>query len=35
VLAGAGFNLVLNTPVLLLFAVPILRERRHRRAASA
>lgn len=35
VLAGAGFNLVLNTPFLLLFAVPILRERRHRRAASA
>jgi hypothetical protein len=35
VLAGAGFNLVLNTPFLLLFAVPILCERRHRRAASA
>ena len=35
VLAGAAFNLVLNTPFLLLFAAPILWERRRRRAAGA
>jgi hypothetical protein len=34
-LAGAWFNLVLNTPFLLLFAVPILLDRGRRRAAGA
>ena len=34
VLAGATFNLVPNTAFLLLFAVPILREHRRRRASA-
>jgi hypothetical protein len=33
-LAGAWFNVVLNTPFLLLFTVPILAERRRRTAAA-
>jgi hypothetical protein len=35
ILAGAGVNLLLNTPFLLLFAVPIMLERRRRRAVAA